>query len=200
MLESKTNRDLPATDGRFRRSQRSKEAIVNALLELVGEGVVEPTADQVAERASIGIRTVFRHFNDMETLYAAMDDILVAQHLPRFAQSVPKCSLEERVSEFVARRSKFYESIAPYRRAANIKRPHSGVLQERHASTVRRLAQDLLRWFPELEKERSARRNAVELVTSLEAWERLRLDQRLGKARAAEAMEEALRALLRVRR
>ena len=46
---------------------------IDALQELVHEGVLVPTAQTVAERAGVGIRTVFRHFDDMETLFATMD-------------------------------------------------------------------------------------------------------------------------------
>jgi AcrR family transcriptional regulator len=49
------------------RGARNRAAIVAALLELVGEGELEPTAEQVAERACVGTRTVFRHFADMES-------------------------------------------------------------------------------------------------------------------------------------
>jgi len=38
--------------------------------------------------------------------------------------------------------------------------------------------------------------HALELVTSFEAWDRLRTDQRLGKQRAADAMKQAMSALL----
>jgi hypothetical protein len=38
--------------------------------------------------------------------------------------------------------------------------------------------------------------HALELVTSFEAWDRLRVDQRLGKQRAAEVMKQAMSALL----
>jgi hypothetical protein len=41
--------------------------------------------------------------------------------------------------------------------------------------------------------------HALELVTSFEVWDRLRVDQRLGKQRAAEAMKRAMSALLGAR-
>ncbi|MDH3623587.1 MAG: TetR/AcrR family transcriptional regulator [Myxococcales bacterium] len=196
MLNPDRDESARKMDGRFRRSERSKAAIVNALLDLIGEGTPEPTADEVAERAAIGSRTVFRHFKDMETLYAAMDAIIEARYGPMMAAPVPKCALKERISEFVARRTKLYEGVAPIKRAANIKRPHSEFLQERHEAAVRRLGKDLHRWFPELKNKKPATVHAIELLTSIEAWDRLRLDQRLGKKRAAEAMENALSALL----
>jgi hypothetical protein len=50
-------------DRRARRSQRSRAAIVDAV-HAVGEGIVQPTAQQVAS-ARRGARSVFRHFSDM---------------------------------------------------------------------------------------------------------------------------------------
>ena len=51
----------PATalDGRVRRGARNRQTIVDALLDLVGSGILRPTAQQVADRAGVGIRTVF---------------------------------------------------------------------------------------------------------------------------------------------
>ena len=74
-------RQLPhqlASDGRVRRSQRSGQAIVEALMALIGDGIIEPTAQQVAGRANVGIRTVFRRFSDMESLFAELDARLQA--------------------------------------------------------------------------------------------------------------------------
>lgn len=198
MLISDEEQPPPATDGRVRRSERSKAGIVHALFELIGEGVTAPTADEVAERASIGIRTVFRQFKDMDTLYGALDVLLNELYGPVFLAPVPEGSVEERITEFVARRGKGYEGIAPYKRAANIKRARSEFLQERHDTLVRRMSKDLRRWFPELKNMDAPTVHALELVTSFEAWERLRVDQRLGKRRAAEAMMQAMSALLGV--
>ena len=74
--------DLTALDGRFRRGERSRQAIVAALVELVGRGILQPTAQQVADQAGVGIRSVFRHFSEMESLYAAMDARLEGDAVP----------------------------------------------------------------------------------------------------------------------
>ena len=58
-MASPRSHEVPSSDGRLRRGERSREAIVAALFELVGEGVLQPTAQQVAERAGVGIRSVF---------------------------------------------------------------------------------------------------------------------------------------------
>ena len=64
------------SDGRVKRSQDSQQRIVAALLELVSEGHMMPGAEQVAERAQIGLRSVFRHFKDMDSLYREMSNAL----------------------------------------------------------------------------------------------------------------------------
>ena len=58
-----------SADGRHSRSIATRKRIVAGFIELIAEGSVSPTAEQVAQRAGIGLRTVFRHFDDMETLY-----------------------------------------------------------------------------------------------------------------------------------
>ena len=56
-------------DGRRMRSDRSRQLIIESMLELIRQGNLVPTAQQVADHASVGIRSVFRHFEDMEIEY-----------------------------------------------------------------------------------------------------------------------------------
>ena len=63
-------------DGRSERTRRSKDRIVEALLNLYSDGILVPTAQEVADRSGLGIRTVFRHFNEMESLFIAGDNFL----------------------------------------------------------------------------------------------------------------------------
>ncbi len=184
------------SDGRARRSERSREAIVQALMELIGEGSLRPTAQQVAERAGVGIRTVFRHFSDMETLYAEMNDRLVAELSPLVTEGQPSGSVAARISALTARRADLFERSTPYKRSAALHRWRSDYLQSVHSTDVRTLRADLLRWLPELEDGEPERLDAAELATSFEAWDRLRSEQRLSRSRAAAVVEGALRRLL----
>jgi len=59
-------------DGR-RRSAASKLKIVEAMPDIVRTGETSPSADQVAERAGVGRRAVFRLFNDMDSIYSQMN-------------------------------------------------------------------------------------------------------------------------------
>jgi AcrR family transcriptional regulator len=103
---------IPA-DGRLRRSQRSGQAIVEALLGLIGDGVLEPTAQQVAERAAVGIRTVFRRFSDMESLFAEMDARLQAEALPLLLGGRPQGTPRDRALGLVRQRVAFFNASRP---------------------------------------------------------------------------------------
>lgn len=188
---------LSADDGRVRRGVRSREAIVAALMDLVGRGILQPTVQQVAERAGVGVRSVFRHFSEMETLYRAMDARLEAEARPLITSTERGGSLDDRIAALVRQRAAFFERIAPYKRSGNLVRWRSPFLQERHVNLHRLLRGDLMRWFPELAGAPAALVEAVDLATSFEAWERLRFDRQLGTKAATAAVEAAVLALLR---
>jgi AcrR family transcriptional regulator len=192
----RTAEGAPATDGRLRRGERSREAIVSALFDLVGEGILQPTAQQVAERAGVGIRSVFRHFEDMDRLYATMDARLSADARPLLREGERPGPMRERVRGLVARRARLYERIAPYKRSASVQRWRSEFLRGRHANLVRELRADLLRSLPELAEAPAETLEAGDLLTSFEAWDRLRSDQRLSRERAEATLARALLALL----
>jgi AcrR family transcriptional regulator len=190
----------PEPDGRTLRSERSREAMVDALFELVGEGVLRPTAHQVAQRAGVGIRSVFRHFEDMDTLYAEMDARLRSEAEPILRSARAAGPVEQRGRALAAQRAALFERIAPYKRAGNLSRAGSRYLQATHQQLVRELRADLRRWLPELASAPHACADALELVTSYEAWDRLRVEQHLSAARARAALEAGVLALLRALR
>jgi AcrR family transcriptional regulator len=192
-----TNEKEPAGDGRALRGARNRERIVNALLELVRTGELQPTAEQVAERATVGTRTVFRHFADMDVLYAELSARIEREVRPLAEEPLPPGSLVERAVALTRRRAAIFERIAPFRRAGDLQRWRSAFLQRDHAQMARDLRADLLARLPELAEAPAARVEALDLLTSFEAWNRLRTDQRLGRERAADAMETAVRSLLR---
>ena len=185
-----------ASDGRVRRGERSGQAIVEALLGLVGDGILEPTAQQVAARAGVGIRTVFRRFSDVESLFAEMGARVQAEALPLLVGGRPSGDLTERARALVSQRATFFERIAPYKRAGNLKRWRSPVVRYRHARLVRALRADLRRWLPELRRAPAGVADALDLATSFEAWDRLRTEQRLARERAQAAVERMVLCLV----
>jgi len=184
-----------ALDGRVRRGEQSRTAIVNALFELIGSGVLQPTAQQVADRGGVGIRSVFRHFSEMDSLYAALDARLEGEASRLLFGGERRGSLAARARALVRQRVTLFERVAPYKRAANLARQRSRFIQERHQRMQRLLRDDLLAWVPELARAPVDLVEALDLATSFEAWDRLRGDRQLSQKVAGAALERIALAL-----
>lgn len=185
-----------AIDGRRRRSQDSRARIVQAMLELVREGSVSPSAELVAARADVGLRTVFRHFSDLDSLYSEMSAVITTELMALVHTPFKGESWRERVLELVERRGWAYEKIAPFKRASEVHRHQSPALAVDNAKMVQ-ISRDILRAQlpPELAKDR-VRFEAMDLLLSFDAWHRLRRDQDLSPKRATEVLQGVLAGLL----
>ena len=62
---------MSAEDGRRLRRERNRDAVVQAVLELVREGELAPGVEAVAARAGLSARSVFRYFDDLDDLCRA---------------------------------------------------------------------------------------------------------------------------------
>ena len=95
-------------DGRFARSQKTKDAIVKALLKLL-RNTPFPTAEQVAKESNIGLRTVYRQFKDMESIYLSLHEECMYSLNKMFKNEIDlEKSFEERVSLAVSERLEIY--------------------------------------------------------------------------------------------
>lgn len=195
-IEAAGSEEVVATDGRVQRSVRSRERIVEAVMALVQEGELLPTGEQVALRADVGLRTVFRHFEDMDSLHADVQARVEKLARPILDEPVPDGPLEERVHAFVSRRGNAFERIAPFRRSGNLLEWRSAFIREERAKMAVGLRSQLREVFPEVPGLAAPLRHALEVMTSFEAWDRMRTDQGLGKERAQEAMRAGMLALL----
>jgi AcrR family transcriptional regulator len=191
-----TSTTLP-TDGRIQRSERSRTAIVQAMLELIREGSLSPTAQQVAERADVGVRTVFRHFSDMETLFSTMNEQIKGEVESLFIEKVQTGPYEQRVDGLIERRMAIFATLAPYIRSSTLQRWRSAFLQAEHERTIRTLRLDLRRWLPEVESLPAEVGDALELIVSFEALNRLRVDQRLTLRRTVAVLRKTILDLTR---
>jgi AcrR family transcriptional regulator len=167
-------------------------AIVQAMLELIGEGSLSPTAQQVAERADVGVRTVFRHFSDMETLFATMNDQITAKVNSLFVDEVQTGPYADRVEALIQSRVAIFGTLGPYVRSSTLQRWRSAFLQTEHERTIRVMRRDLRRWLPEIESAPTEVADALEMILSFEAWNRLRVDQRLSQRRASLVLHRSI--------
>ena len=91
-------------DGRLERSKKSRDLIIKAMRDLIDEGILSPTAQQVAQTAQVGIRTVFRHANDMETLFKFITKTNAEKRSKHFLKAVTNGNLEERIEKLASSR------------------------------------------------------------------------------------------------
>lgn len=191
----------PVTDGRVLRGARTRESIVQALLDLLNDGVLTPTAAQIADHAGVSVRSVFQHFADMEALYADLAAEQRERVAPLLAGLLRPDALDERIAALVAQRSELFETIAPVRHAIGTRAFESVALQQRLEELSATLREQVASQFhPELAGLTAARRrvqlDALDVVTSFEAWDRLRVFQRLDLRGAQETLRTTLAALL----
>jgi AcrR family transcriptional regulator len=66
-------------DGRRRRSERTRLAIIDAYLELLRRNSVMPTAAQLADEAGCSVRSIFERFSDLNALSLATADYAIAK-------------------------------------------------------------------------------------------------------------------------
>mgnify|MGYP000066459208 CR=1 FL=1 len=115
-------------DGRRERSRSSHKRIVEAMMGLIEGGDLSPSAARVAEEAGVGLRTVFRHFDDMDALYREISKIIGERIWPIVTAPYPDNDWRANLRDLTRRRVRVFETMLPFRLAANIKRYQSPYL------------------------------------------------------------------------
>jgi len=72
------------------------------------EGIYIPTAQQVADESEMSMRTVFRHFSEMDLLYLEIDRVLKPGYQRFFDAQDFTGSLKERIQSAVVARIACY--------------------------------------------------------------------------------------------
>jgi AcrR family transcriptional regulator len=183
-------------DGRHERGRRNREAVVDAMLELLREGVEQPGAAQVAERAGVSIRSVFRHFDNLEALNALAVERQAARLAPLIGEPPREGSVAARIRSLIAQRALLYEEMLPVRRAGARFRASSPAIQRGIRASNRRLRRQLLDALGDDTPASADVVTALEAVTSLGLWTQLRIDQGRSVAETAAAMTAAAVALV----
>jgi len=183
-------------DGRRRRSLDSRARIVAAMLELVHGGEVAPVAEQVAARAGVGLRTVFRQFKDMDSVYREMATVIEAELAEVLARPLSGETWREKLSDVIARRALAFERIAPFKRAANAHRHRSPFLEAHHARLTEASRSAVRGLLPTAVARDAAMVESLDLLLSYETWSRLRREQGLSPRRAREVLEFAVDRLI----
>ena len=162
-------------DGRRLRSVTSQNIIVDAMMTLIQRGILEPTAQQVADEAGIGIRTVFRQIQDKENLFSKMDEKVRAtlqETLKRAAN--PRGNLEERIDGLIELEAELFENNLQFLRATLANKWKYNTLQKNYERNQRNIKSLLYTWIPELKNLSESQQTLLTSVNSAGYWIELR--------------------------
>ena len=187
-------RSAEPIDGRQTRTLRSRRAICDACLDLVQEGVLQPSADQIAERAGVSRRSVFNHWTDLAALYDDVVAVGMERCAPLREPIRRELPLGARVAKLAAVSARFFEATTPFRRsmaASALVGPVQGEAQRVGRALLQQQRDEIAAIFAGELVE------ALAVALSPASWEHLRWSRGLSAARARGVMQRSLQALLR---
>jgi AcrR family transcriptional regulator len=195
-MVQQTNAKSETVDGRIVRRHNNRRRIVAAMLELVRAGAISPGAEEVAVRAGVGLRTVFRHFDDMDSLYREMAEAMRIELQPIVAAPLSSRDWKGRLDEMVDRRSWLFERAMPFKNAADVHR-HRSVFLRKDYETMRSAERAALEAaLPPALRNETGFFEALDQALSFSTWQHLRRDQKLTQEQARQTVEFAVRALV----
>ncbi len=193
---------LGKLDGRLGRSERSRAAVAEALLALIDEGDLRPTAPRIAARAGVSLRLVFHHFKDLEAVFADAARRQLAEVMPTLRSVPADGPLPARIEVFVGERVRLLERVRTIWRAARIQEPFSTEISRRMTLIRAWLRNEGERVFQrELERYKGADRQelaaALGVAGAMATWDDLREHQQLPVDKARRVVARSLTLLLR---
>jgi TetR/AcrR family transcriptional regulator of autoinduction and epiphytic fitness len=117
-------RMVEMSDGRSARRERNRDAVLDALVALTTEGRDEPSIDDIADRAGVSYRSVYRYFKDRSEMMDAATDRAMAWIQPLLLNASgpvsPGDPLDYRIDSIVDARVEVYFQIADMLRNAMV--------------------------------------------------------------------------------
>ncbi|HSP29447.1 MAG TPA: TetR/AcrR family transcriptional regulator [Ilumatobacteraceae bacterium] len=116
--------DTDHVDGRTLRRTRNRDAVIVALLAIIREGDLQPGAAEIADRAGVSHRSIFRYFDDLDDLVRTAIDHAFDEAGPM--GGVPNIgvgSLDERITAFVDARVSLFEHVDGTMQLARMRAP-----------------------------------------------------------------------------
>jgi AcrR family transcriptional regulator len=187
-------------DGRTARLERNRAAIVRAQVEHVQETGRLATADEIAARADVSQRSVYRIFGDKATLLREATSYVYGQLAERFPfPELDGLPMLERICRVADHLASVYEFVTPMRRVlAKLEISPELALEERERVRARYLARirDAFSDLVLFEEPSPIRLHTFRLIASWNAWEYLRSEGKLSVEEAREVIGHAIAAVL----
>ncbi|MEL7041637.1 MAG: TetR/AcrR family transcriptional regulator [Pseudomonadota bacterium] len=185
-------RETAIVDGRRQRSDRSRQRIIEALFDLISEGEMSPNAASVAKRARVGLRTVFRHFEDLDRIYDEMTDALITAILPKVVAPYQGTTWQDRLMECIDRRADIYETVFPLRVSMMLRIHQSEFIRQQYKRDLTLERSSLKAILPASIASDTPLFAALEVTLGFPTWRKLRQDQ----SRSPEAAKEIVRLMV----
>jgi AcrR family transcriptional regulator len=193
---------IETVDGRHARRERSRLAVIDAMLFLVSEGHVPPTVEQVAERADVSTASVFRYFDTLDDLRRATTDVFFErnQHLFEIPE-IGEGPLSHRIESFVAASLALFEENEPMARLVRLQANHVSTANELlHRLRATRADQVRHHFDDEFQTMTPATEADIVMViatlTSFESWDQARHDHQRSRYQVRRAWVATLTKLL----
>ena len=109
-LPQSNEQDVERTvDGRTLRRTRNRTAVIVALLDLISEGNLEPSTGDIAERAGVSDRSIFRYFDDLDDLVRTTINHAIAEaQVYGAVEELGDGTLEQRIERFLDARIRLF--------------------------------------------------------------------------------------------
>jgi len=138
----------PETDGRRLRRALNREAVVDALLDLYSDGNLRPSTDEIAERAGISPRSLFRYFEDADDLAGEAVTRQLGRAMPLVPIGAgPDAPFAARVTALVDQRLRLFTSVGQAAHVSRLRAPFQPRLAESLAQSRRFLRGQLRALF-----------------------------------------------------
>jgi len=177
-------------DGRIVRGLRTRQALIQATLDLIQAGDVEPTSAAIATIAGVSSRALFQHFTSLADLYAAAFDLAVSRAFERNGPIDGAAPLSNRIDLLVSDRAQLFEEWLPVWHFAERVRSVAPAVGLGVAQLRRLLRERLTVWFAtELSNLNPGSRNLVldslDVAFGLDSWMNMREQLRLSPIHAS---------------
>jgi len=177
-------------DGRIVRGLRTRQALIQATLDLIQAGDVEPTSAAIATIAGVSSRALFQHFTSLADLYAAAFDLAVSRAFERNGPIDGAAPLSNRIDLLVSDRSQLFEEWLPVWHFAERVRSVAPAVGLGVAHLRKLLRERLAVWFAtELSNLDPGSRNLVldslDVSFGLDSWMNMREQLRLSPVHAS---------------
>lgn len=190
-----------AADGRTARSERTRHAIVDALLALLEAGNLRPTTAEIADQAGVSERSIFQHFPNREALFTGVGERQAARVVDVTRTIDLTLPLPDRLDAFISQRAAVLEILSPTRRAGLlIADEHPALARNIEEVRIRKRERALACFAQELDHLPPSASAAVAAATSWSTWDALRAQQGLSVDEACAAVRELLAGVLEISR